>query len=103
MALHVRAERDGTTLHVTVVGELDAHTAPSVAEVLDPILVDPDLDGVIVDASDLSFMDTVGISEFLRIQRVLAERGAFIRLHRASPSVRKVLDVTGLLETFGVE
>ncbi len=102
MPLEVRAQRDGATLHVALVGDLDAHTAPMVAEVVDPLLAAEDLTAVVVDAHELSFMDSVGITEFLKIHRVVAERGGFVRLAGAGPTVRRVLDITGLSELLDI-
>ena len=103
MSLEVKAEREGSTLVVALCGELDAHTTSVVADAIDPVLDSPDLAGVVLDARELSFMDSAGISELLRIQRLLTENGASIRLEGAGPTVRRVLEITGLLEILGVQ
>ena len=103
MSLTVRAEREGTILRVVLSGELDAHTAAVVGAAVDPELEQAGLSGVVVDSGELSFMDSAGISELLRIQRVLADRGASIRVENAGPTVRRVLEITGLLEILDVQ
>ena len=103
MALEVRVERDGSTLRVALCGELDAHTTTTVADVVDRAISGNDLSAVVFDARELSFMDSAGISELLRIQRSLSEGGVSIRLEGAGTTVRRVLEITGLLETFGVQ
>ncbi len=103
MALEVRAERDGPTLHLVLSGEFDAFTASAVSDAIDPALRAPGLTGVVVDARELSFMDSAGISELLRIQRLLAEQGASIRMESTGPTVRRVLEITGLVDILGVQ
>jgi stage II sporulation protein AA (anti-sigma F factor antagonist) len=103
MALSARVEHEGSTLRVALSGELDAHTVSAVADTVDPVLASGSLVSVVFDASELSFMDSAGLSELLRIQRLLAAQGGSIRMEGAGPTVRRVLEITGLLETLGVD
>ena len=103
MSLEVRADREGSTLRVALSGELDAYTTPTVSNVVGPSLDGSDLVAIVIDARELSFMDSAGISELLRIQRLLAERGASIRIEGVGPMVRRVLEITGLLGILGVQ
>jgi anti-sigma B factor antagonist len=56
----------------------------------------------VVDAGGLSFIDSSAISELLRLREHLGEGGGSLTLSNVQPSVRRVLEITGLLETFGV-
>jgi len=103
MSFAARAEREGPILRVSLSGELDAHTTVVVADAVGRALDQAGLSSVIFDAGELSFMDSAGISELLRIQRLLADLGASIRVENAGPTVRRVLEITGLLEILGVQ
>ena len=103
MTLEVSTARNGSTLQVSLSGELDAHTSSIVAEAVNPSLSNADLTMFVFDARDLVFMDSSGISELLRIQRALAERHATFQLDGAGPTVRRVLEITGLVEILGVQ
>ena len=56
-----------------------------------------------VDASQLSFLDSSGISELLRVHDAVREAGGEFRLVDPTDNVRRVLEITGLLETFGID
>jgi anti-sigma B factor antagonist len=88
-----RSTADGTaTLALT--GELDAHTAPAVAEAVDEVLADG-ATAIVVDAANLRFCDSSGIQVLIQ-----ARERVPVTLVGAQGSVEKVLAVTGLLELF---
>ena len=102
MSLQVSTDLNDSTMRVALVGELDAHTAPRFADAVAPGLASGDVRYLIVDATELSFMDSSGISELLRLKNFLAERGGSFRLDGAGAIVRRVLEITGLTEILDV-
>ena len=56
-AFEVRQESDGSEIRLTLVGELDLRTGPSMSERLEKILANGATE-VIVDLSELAFMDS---------------------------------------------
>ena len=56
-----------------------------------------------VDASQLTFLDSSGISELLRVNDAVNEAGGTFLLVDPTDNVRRVLEITGLLETFGID
>jgi len=103
MSLDVSTERTGAVLRVRLAGELDAETAPSVTKAVTAAGEgQPPARTVIIDATELTFMDSSGVSELLRVhQSVTAESGAF-GIEGAHGTVRRVLEITGLIEFLGV-
>ncbi|MCU1454151.1 MAG: anti-anti-sigma factor [Acidimicrobiales bacterium] len=87
--------------HVVVrpAGEVDAATAP---ELLAALLgaCSPQLTVLEVDMAGVAFLDSAGISALLAGRARAAEHGARFTVSNVQPVVRRVLDVTGLSETF---
>lgn len=89
---------DGTVT-VTASGELDMTTAPDLIQVLreairrhGPSRVDLDLTGV-------TFMDSTGLQVLVAAN---TDVGGGLRITGASPAVRRLLQITGVLESFGM-
>ena len=81
-----RVDREGDAIVVSLRGELDLATAPTLQELLDD-LASP----ICFDCADLSFVDSSGLAIFARVDR---NGGAPLRGVR--PNVRRVLEVAGL-------
>jgi anti-anti-sigma factor len=78
---------------LVVAGELDAHTAPELADALAELPEDAD---VMLDLSDLSFMDSSGLRVLISAHRSLTEAGQSLTLRHPSRSVQRLLSVSGL-------
>jgi anti-sigma B factor antagonist len=102
MTLEVQIREQSHEVVVSLDGEMDTHTAPRLGEVLEPALA-AGSPTVVVDAAALRFLDSSGISELLRVRQRTVEHGGSFRVHSPSPAVRRVLEITGLLELFGVD
>ncbi len=82
---------------ISIEGELDVASVDAVRAGIEPFLAaDPDL--VVFDLGKLEFMDSSGIALLVQV----ANRVGRVEVHDATPIVRRVLEVTGLLETFGM-
>ncbi len=82
---------DGTDV-LTLHGEIDMSSAPDLELALDGL--GPE---VVVDMRDVGFMDSSGIAVLVRA----SSDGRRIRIHASRP-VSRILDVTGLDDTFEV-
>ena len=86
---------------VTPVGELDAHNCRELGDAItEAVDANPGVP-TRIDAAGLSFIDSSAISELLRLREHAAANGAGLTLTDLQPSVRRVLEITGLLGTFG--
>lgn len=93
----IDSSTDGAAASVTLAGELDVHTAPQVAEVLDAALAGG-ATAITIDVAKLRFCDSSGIQVLVQArERALASDGS-VRLTGVHGTVEKVLSVTGLLE-----
>lgn len=57
----VTTARTGSTVIVTVTGELDLHTARDLMSAVDDVLTEPDTGGVVIDLSGVSFLGSSGL------------------------------------------
>ena len=85
---------DGTE-HVAIRGELDLASVAALEDTLRGI----DRSRVEVDASDLTFVDLVGVSALLRCHQALSARGGGLVVRDPPPSLVLVCDALGLGET----
>lgn len=93
-------EQDGATV-VSAVGEVDVSTAPALRQRLYEL---PEEAKVVVDLSDVTFLDSTGLGVLVAALKRVRESGAGgdLRLVVTRPQVSKVLEVTGLSTVFTV-
>lgn len=93
-------EQGGATV-VRAVGEVDVSTAPALRQKLYDV---PEQATVIVDLSDVTFLDSTGLGVLVAALKRVREGGAGgdLRLVVTRPQVSKVLEVTGLSTVFSV-
>ena len=81
---------------VPFVGDLDAHTAPMLQKAVDRIIAAAPDRTLIIDLTDVPFIDSSGLSVIVGAHTRLADAGAGVRLVVVAPRVAKVLSLTGL-------
>jgi anti-sigma B factor antagonist len=92
---------DGGALVASLQGELDMAAAPSLRDALDTALKQ-DPESLVVDLSELKFLDSCGLGELVRARnRLPATKDMVVR--RARPNVRKVFMISGLTRGFTFE
>jgi anti-sigma B factor antagonist len=79
---------------VKIAGDLDLYTAPEAAEAL--ATLPAGARHVLADLTELSFVDSAGISTLLAAERRLRGRGGSLTLLVDDLRVLRVLEVTGL-------
>jgi anti-anti-sigma factor len=79
---------------VTVIGEVDATTTGTLRAALRAI-PEPD---VLLDLSDMTFMDSAGIRVLLDVYNRVRDRDGSIAVCGLRPSPRKMLELVGLAE-----
>ena len=92
--LSIRETREGAVHRLTPIGELDLATAPLLDGAFDAVLRDDDAAMIVVDLTELSFMDSTGIALLIRMNRVCADADR-LRVINGSRAVERVLDLTG--------
>jgi anti-sigma B factor antagonist len=85
---------------VSAGGEVDVSTAPRLREQLAAVPVDASR--VIVDLSDVTFLDSTGLGVLVAAWKKCREAGADLDLVVTRPQVAKVLEITRLDDMFNV-
>src|SRR4051794_28378505 len=82
---------------VSIAGELDIATVPRVREALaSPVVAGAE--AVVVDLTEVSFMDSTGLAALLELQRALTARGGRLAIACPEGPARLLLDVTGVAD-----
>ena len=93
---------DGTDVHVTVVGEIDAASAAPLKRRLEEV-IESTSGAVVLNMSGVSFIDSTGLSALLNLRQHLAERHRTLTLRDVSAPTRQLLKLTGLGTMLGVD
>lgn len=95
---------DGAAVVLTLAGELDLATAELLREQVRPLLGHgADACHLVVDLSDLTFLDITGVGVLLEAHRRLAERGGSLVLRSPRPMVVRMLQLLDLERALQVE
>ena len=88
--------REGDVLVAAVLCELDHHTAKRVRERIDGELFRTRAECLTIDFSSVNFMDSSGIGLILGRVELAAARGATVRLRGLSPTLMKLVRLSGI-------
>jgi anti-sigma B factor antagonist len=98
----VRVERAGEAAVVTARGELDAYTAPALADAFAEAAAAGD-DRVVVDLSGVAFMDSTALGIVVKLVNEIGDRGGEVRLVLPEESARRIFEITTLDRVLPVE
>lgn len=97
--LTIVTRSDGPSVILAFEGELDVTSAAKAEEAVR--LAGADAPGrMILDLTRLAFMDSTGVRVLVRARRRLAERDAAVELAGLTPSVSRIMHITGLDRAF---
>jgi anti-anti-sigma factor len=99
--LVLTTERADRRAILTVRGELDAYSAPGLEDQVSRLL-SQDVDEVVLDLAETSFLDSSGLRAILTAQRRLTENDGQLTLRAPSEPVTRLLEITGLTDHFTV-
>ena len=95
-----RTSRDGVEL-LLVEGELDIATAPRLISVLNRAVQEA-LRSLVVDLSEVDFMDSTGLALLINANRRLTRRSKGFAVVCPAGPLRRVFEVTDMVETLHV-
>jgi anti-anti-sigma factor len=84
---------DGETV-IRLAGELDVSTSGELREVLER--VDVDVPAIVLDVSDLTFVDSTGIGCLFKLERRAADAGGMVVVRHPQPQIHRVMEMTQL-------
>jgi anti-anti-sigma factor len=88
---------DGATHRLTLSGELDLASAPLLEQQIER-LCDEGATELLLDLSQLAFMDSTGLRVILNSAEVCQRHGCELSLTPGTPAVQRVFEITGVLE-----
>jgi anti-sigma B factor antagonist len=100
--LKVSIRSQGGRVIMSLGGEIDLYTAPRLHGELDSILAGDAPAQIVVDMSGVEFCDSTGMNVLLGAHRRARELGGDLELAAPRPTIRKILQVTGLETVFTV-
>ncbi|MDN3354389.1 STAS domain-containing protein [Actinomadura sp. DC4] len=100
--LTVGTRTAGETVVLTFAGELDVTNAGQAEEAVRAAQAEHQWDSLVFDLSGLTFMDSTGVRVLVRAHRLAAQRGGTIALAGLTPSVSRIMEVTGLDRAFAI-
>jgi len=100
--LTLKELRQGAESLVSLSGELDLSSAPPLRELLSRVLDDDRLHRLVVDLSDLIYLDSTGLSVFVTAHKRASTSGIEFCLANPNPSVSQLFKVTALDQVFEI-
>ena len=85
-------------LYILLCGELDEHSAGYVREEMDKVIQGKGFCQVIIDLSELEFMDSTGIGVLIGRYKKMKDRKIPIFISNPSLHAEKIFKMTGLYE-----
>ena len=99
----IRTARIDDGAHVALVaGELDLDVAPKLNACLSELL-ESGANTIVVDLLEVTFMDSTGLAALVSAGKALRDRGGELVLVADSPSMTKLLAITGVGRLFRIE
>lgn len=86
------------TLYIGIEGELDEHSASYAKENMDKILENGFFKQVIIDLSELEFMDSTGIGVMIGRYKKMKEKNIPIFISNPSPHADKIFKMTAMYQ-----
>ena len=96
--MQIRNRIYNNTLYIILSGELDEHSAQNVRISLDELFDESQFNQVIIDLSELDFMDSTGIGVLLGRYKKLKAKNTPIFICNPSSHAEKIFKMTGLYE-----
>ena len=87
---------------LALVGELDAVSAPELAQRLEQVLAQPDA-RVMVDLGGLRFVDSAGVSVLIKAKQDFEANGRTLVLGRPTEQLERVFALVGLADWLASE
>lgn len=101
MDVSVTSHANGDRTVVDVTGEIDVYTAPVLREEL-ATLIDGENTDLIVDLSQVAFMDSTGLGVLVGALKKVRTLGGDLRLVISEDKILKVFRITALTQVFTI-
>lgn len=90
---------NGEELKIYPIGELDVYNTEDFKSQVEEIYL-KDKKNILVDASQLDYLDSTGLGALIYILNLASEDGYVVALMNLKPSIRKLFTITKLDDSF---
>lgn len=94
---------DDGVLEIKLTGEIDHHSAVSVRSEIDGLIFDLRPQKVVLDLSEISFMDSSGLGLIMGRYSLIKEFGGTLSLRAPTVAVMKILSLAGMERMIKIE
>ena len=98
----ITVERDAHGLRIRIAGDLDLAAAPELERVLERASGDG-YGRLLIDLHAVEFMDSTGLQALMRAKEAADRNGYRLTLSYGSPQIRRLLEITAMVDLFAVE
>ncbi|WP_163528479.1 STAS domain-containing protein [Halobacillus ihumii] len=102
MNLTIDVTKQDRVTHVTLVGEVDAFTAPKLKESLLPE-TEEEGQTVEVNLQDVNYMDSTGLGVFISALKSTKEHNSELKLVQMQDRVYRLFKITGLTDIMDID
>jgi anti-anti-sigma factor len=99
----IDVQRNASTVVVAMSGELDAASSPPALATVSECAADPETDEVVLDLSQVSFIDSSGLHVIALAAQRVDELGQRLVVANATPFALRLLATTGVADLVVVE
>ena len=92
----VKSKVYDNTLYINIVGDLDEHNAVNVRKDIDNLIKFENYKQIIIDLSELDFMDSTGIGVLIGRYKLVKDKGVPIFISSPNKQVDKIFSMTGI-------
>ena len=87
---------------LTISGEIDTSSAPTLHDKVSELLAGKDEDGMllVMDLSRVEFVDSSGLRVIVAVANEMERRGGRLELDGLSAAARRILELTGLIDRY---
>ena len=103
VSLHMEMEQRRRTLIVRLKGELDHHTADTVKTRMEEAILRGNVNHVVLNMKDLTFMDSSGLGVILGRYKQLSALGGKMVVCDVNPAVYRLFELSGLFKILKFE
>jgi anti-anti-sigma factor len=100
--LKYTVRQEGSAVLLTLQGEMDLDASRAVYANLSDAFRNPECKDLVADMSELTFLDSSGITVFINVMQLLQGRGGALYMTRVHPSIRRAQTVTRLDRVFRI-
>lgn len=96
--MHIKSKVYQKTMYVVLCGELDENSANYARDKLDEIFLNINFSQIIIDLSELEFMDSTGIGVLIGRYKKMKSRNIPIFICNPSNHIEKIFKMTGIYQ-----